>query len=132
MTVVDSSVWIDYFNGVSSPQADILYDLLGAEQIVVGDLILAEVLQGFRREADFKAAHAALAAFETATMLGPELAVQSAANYRLLRRRGVTVRRTIDVMIATWCVERGHPLLFSDRDFTPCVRHLGLQSFAVG
>jgi predicted nucleic acid-binding protein len=130
VTVVDSSVWIDFFNGIPTAETELLDGLLGREPLVVGDLVLAEVLQGFRREADFKAAHAALTALETVSMLGAEMAVRTAANYRRLRRRGVTVHKTIGVMIATWCIEFGHPLLFSDRDFDPCVTHLGLRPAA--
>jgi predicted nucleic acid-binding protein len=132
VTVVDTSVWIDFFNGVPSDEAGILDELLGREHIVVGDLILTEVLQGFRREADFNAARAALTAFDVVPMVSPELAVRSAANYRLLRRRGVRVRKTIDVMIATWCIESGHELLYSDRGVDPCVRYLGLRAVAAG
>lgn len=128
MTVVDTSVWIDFFNGTTSYEVEMLDRLLGRENIVVGDLILAEVLQGFRSERDFDAARAALLNFETAAMVGTEMASKSAANYRRLRRRGVTVRKTIDVMIATWCIERAHDLLYSDRDFDACVRHLGLRA----
>jgi predicted nucleic acid-binding protein len=127
VTVVDSGVWIDYFNGSESPSTAALDALLGRTSIIVGDLIFAEVLQGFRSDAEFEAARAALEAFQIAPMLGHDLAVRSAQNYRRLRRRGVTVRKTIDVMIATWCIELGHDLLYSDRDFDPCVEHLGLR-----
>jgi predicted nucleic acid-binding protein len=126
VTVVDTSVWIDFFNGAASDEVEALDQLLGHKNVIVGDLILAEVLQGFRSEADFDAARAALTNFETVSMVGAELATKSAANYRRLRRRGVTVRKTIDMMIATWCIEHGHDLLYSDRDFDACVRHLGL------
>jgi predicted nucleic acid-binding protein len=129
VTVVDTSVWVDYFNGVTSPEAQTLDGLLGTSgDIVVGDLILAEVLQGFRADSDFAAARAALGAFPVVSMVGTEMAVQSARNYRRLRRLGVTVRKTIDVIIATWCIESGHDLLYSDRDFDPCVEHLGLHA----
>jgi predicted nucleic acid-binding protein len=128
MIAVDSSVWIDYFNGAASVEAEILDGLLGSGNVVVGDLVLAEVLQGFRADADFKAAHAALTSFQTVDMLGAERAVRAASNYRELRRQGVTVRKTIDVLIATWCVDFDCPLLFSDRDFDACVTYLGLQT----
>jgi predicted nucleic acid-binding protein len=130
VTVVDSSVWIDFFKGVPSDETGVLDDLLGRRNIIVGDLILAEILQGFRRESDVKTAHAAMTAFETVPMVGVEMALRSAANYRRLRRRGVTIRKTIDVMIATWCIEYGHELLYSGRDFDACVRHLGLRAVA--
>jgi predicted nucleic acid-binding protein len=124
--VVDSSVWIDYFNGISSPEVVRLDKTIGTDLIVVGDLVLTEVLQGFRSDADFAAARSALEAFDVVQMLGYDLAVRTAENYRTLRARGVTVRKTIDMIIGTFCIERGLPLLFSDRDFQPLVDHLGL------
>jgi predicted nucleic acid-binding protein len=130
VTVVDTSVWIDYFNGTDTKHTVLLDRLLGREHIVVGDLILAELLQGFRTEADAKAAQSALAAFETVSMVGPELACRAAANYRRLRRRGVTVRKTMDALIATWCMAAGQRLLYADRDFDPFAVHLGLVPVA--
>jgi predicted nucleic acid-binding protein len=127
MVVVDSSVWIDYFNGRPTSQTDALDGLLGRRQVVVGDLILAEILQGFRRDRDFHQARRLLAAFPTASMVGPELAVHAAENYRRLRRLGVTMRKTIDVMIGTYCIARRLPLLHSDTDFELMTRHLGLR-----
>ena len=126
MIVVDSSVWIDYFNGRATRQTDALHDWLGKRTVVVGDVILAEVLQGFRSDQHFRRARRLMQAFPIVTMLGPTLAVRSAENYRALRRRGVTVRRTIDIMIGTYCIARRLPLLYSDTDFDPLVRHLGL------
>jgi hypothetical protein len=125
--VVDSSVWIDYFNGASSREAERLDRTIGSDLIVVGDLVLTEILQGFRTNADFAAARSALETFDIVPMLGHDLAIRTAENYRALRTRGVTVRKTIDMMIGTFCIERGLPLLFSDRDFQPLVDHLGLQ-----
>jgi predicted nucleic acid-binding protein len=125
--VVDSSVWIDYFNGVSSAEVERLDNTIGADLIVVGDLVLTEVLQGFRSDADFVAAQSALEAFDVIPMLGYDLAIRTAENYRTLRARGVTVRKTVDMIIGTFCIERGLPLLFSDREFQPLVDHLGLQ-----
>jgi predicted nucleic acid-binding protein len=125
--VVDSSVWIDYFNGVNNAMTDHLDQLLGAEPILVGDLILTEVLQGFRRDADHRAAREAMTVFPVESMVGPARAVRAADNYRLLRSRGVTVRKTIDVLIGTFCLEDSHQLLFNDHDFEPLVEHLGLQ-----
>ena|SRR2546422_7400529 len=127
MVVVDSSVWIDYFNGHPTDQAEALDALLGRRLVVVGDLILAEVLQGFRRDRDFRRARRVLAAFPTVSMVGPAMAVRAAENYRRLRRLGVTVRKTIDVLIGTYCIARRLPLLHSDSDFDPMVRHLGLE-----
>ena len=128
MILVDSSVWIDYFNGAISRETDLLDDLLGSEILLTGDIVLAEVLQGFRADADFRRARAALEALEFRPMLGREIALKSARNYRALRARGVTVRKTIDMFIATFCIENGHALLHADRDFRPIERHLGLKT----
>lgn len=127
MIVVDSTVWIDFFNGVPTEQVRRMRGLLGQQEILVGDLILCEVLQGFRSEPDAAAARRALAAFDFAPMVGRELAARAAQNYRELRRRGITVRKTIDLLIGTFCIERGHRLLHADRDFAPMSQHLGLQ-----
>ena len=126
MVIVDSSVWIDYFNGVRSRQTDLLDGLLGREFVLIGDLILAEVLQGFEQDGDFRRARALLGQLDCVEVGGCDLALSSARNYRLLRRRGITVRKTIDVMIATFCVERGHQLLHADRDFDLMREPLGL------
>lgn len=128
MILVDSSVWIDYFRGTPTPQADELDRLLGHEVLATGDLILAELLQGFASERDFNQARKLLTSLEVVDMVGAELAIQAARNFRTLRALGVTVRKTVDTLIATCCIERGHALLFSDRDFDPFVRHLGLVS----
>ncbi len=127
--VVDSSVWIDYFNGKHSPQTNALDHALGAQEIIIGDLILTEVLQGFRSDSDFHHARELLRVFPAVSMLGADMAMamKAAENYRALRKRGVTVRKTIDVMIATYCIEHALSLLYSDRDFDPMVKHLGLQ-----
>jgi predicted nucleic acid-binding protein len=126
MIVVDSSVWIDYFNGRPTAQADAL-DRLGQERLVIGDLIMAEVLQGFAAESDFRRAERIFAAFEFRRMLGREIAIAAARNHRALRARGVTPRNTIDTIIATFCIAGGHDLLHRDRDFDPFERHLGLR-----
>jgi predicted nucleic acid-binding protein len=126
--VVDSSVWIDYFNGVASPETDKLDSLLGVEPLAVGDVILAEVLQGFRSDADYKTAKSLMTALTIVEMLGERNAIQCAENYRTLRKRGVTTRKTIDVFIATYCIENQCWLLFQDKDFLPFVEHLGLQA----
>lgn len=127
MIVVDTSVWIDYFNGVASPHTDRLDQLLARERLLIGDIILTEVLQGFRRDTDFRQARALLDTLEFRPMLGKDMALQSARNYRKLRRTGVTVRKTINVMIATFCIENRHRLLHADRDFDPIEKHLGLK-----
>jgi predicted nucleic acid-binding protein len=125
--VVDSSVWIDYFNGVDSVASERLDALLGVEPLAVGDLILTEVLQGFRSEAHYKTAKDLMTSLTVLDMLGQKMAIQSAENYRSLRARGITVRRTVDVIIATYCIAHGLPLLFEDKDFVPFVRYLGLK-----
>ena len=128
MILVDSSVWINYFRGVASPQTDKLDALLGREIIAIGDLILAEVLQGFDAEQDFRQAAELLRAFPVLDLAGSDMAVRSAQNFRKLRSLGVTTRKTIDSIIATFCIERGLPLLHSDRDFEPFAAHLDLKS----
>lgn len=127
MIVVDSSVWIDHFNGTATRETEILDTLLGVEPIVIGGLILAEVLQGFRNDRDFRRARAALDTLIFEPMTGRDVALASARNFRVLRARGITVRKTIDMLIATFCMERGHLLLHSDRDFDPIAEHLGLE-----
>ena len=126
MVIADSSVWIDYFNGVESREADFLDDLLRRDFILIGDLILVEVLQGFDRDADFRRAQTLFGRLDCAEMAGYELALKNARNYRLLRQRGITVRKTIDVMIATFCIEHRHVLLHADRDFERMREPLGL------
>jgi len=127
MIIVDTSVWIDYFNGTLSKETDSLDTMLGNQEILLGDLILAELLQGFQEDRLFREAQNMLESFPLVPMLGMQLAIQSAINYRTLRKRGVTVRKTIDVMIGTYCIETHIPLLYADRDFDPMVRHLGLD-----
>jgi predicted nucleic acid-binding protein len=126
MLLVDSTVWIDYFNGIETPQTDFLHRTLDKVPILVGDLILAEVLQGFRQNSDFDQARRLLSRFRQAQMVNPALAVQSARNYRALRQKGITVRKTIDSLIATYCIENDHELLHNDHDFDAYEEHLGL------
>lgn len=132
MILVDSSVWIDYFRGTATPQTDRLDSLLGAELIAIGDLILTEVLQGFDSERDFSLAARLLTSLFIVDLAGRDIALQAAKNFRALRARGVTVRKTIDAIIATRCIESRLPLLYSDRDFDPFVEHLGLVSALPG
>lgn len=128
MILVDSSVWIDFFRGTASPQAERLDALLGKEPLLMGDLILAEVLQGFTSERDFNHAHRLLGALDLIEIGGRDVAVQAARNFRTLRGLGVTIRKTIDTLIATRCIEDGLSLLHCDRDFEPFTEHLGLES----
>jgi predicted nucleic acid-binding protein len=125
--LVDSSVWIDYFSECATAQSEILDRLLGTEQLLTGDLILVEVLQGFRAEADFRRALDLLGGLEFLPLAGREIAIRAARNYRTLRRKGITVRKTIDGLIATFCITNGHLLLHSDRDYDGFERYLGLQ-----
>jgi predicted nucleic acid-binding protein len=125
--VVDTSVWVDYFNGAPTPQAGLLDELLGERVLAVGDLILAELLQGFATELDASRALRLLEPLEFLEMAGRDVAIQSAANYRRLRRRGVTVRKTTDVVIGTYCLIHDHEVLHSDRDFDLLAEHLGLK-----
>lgn len=127
MMVVDSSVWIDYFNGKITKQTNLLDFFLGNELVVIGDLIMTEVLQGFQSDKDFKKARQLLGSLIFKEMLGKDLAIKSAENYRRLRKKGVTVRKTIDVIIATFCIFSDLPLLHSDRDFNPMEKHLNLK-----
>ncbi len=127
MTIlIDSSVWIDFFRGTPAPAALYLRDTLGRQPYVVGDLMLAEVLQGFRHQSDFDRARDALLRLPVVALVNRDLALLSAANYRRLRSRGVTIRSTIDCLIATYCITNEVVLLHSDRDFSAFERHLGL------
>ena len=127
MLMIDSTVWIDYFNGVAYPRTDYLDMHLTRTPILVGDLILAEVLQGFRLETEFEKARSALSKFRQVNMVDTSLALQSARNYRSLRSRGMTVRKTIDSLIAAYCIENQVFLLHNDSDFDGYERHLGLK-----
>jgi predicted nucleic acid-binding protein len=126
--VVDSSVWIDFFNGVNTAEVERLDGLLGVTPLAIGDLILVEVMQGFRSERDVATARQLFRSLALLPMLGGSNAWKAANNYRQLRRKGITVRKTIDGIIATACIEANLPLLFSDRDFQPYVEHLGLEA----
>ena len=128
MILVDSSVWIDYFRGTTTPQCERLDALLGNQGLVIGDLILTEVLQGFTADRDFTQAKRLLTALHMINLGGRDTAIQAAKNFRTLRTLGVTIRKTIDTIIATRCIEGNYALLFSDRDFEPFVEHLGLRS----
>ncbi len=132
MILVDSSVWIDYFRGTATPQSERLDALLGIEPIATGDLILTEVLQGFVSDRDFNQAKKLMTSLVVLDLAGQRMAIQAAKNFRTLRSLGVTVRKTIDTVIATCCIENGLPLLYSDRDFDPFVEHLGLRSALPG
>jgi len=126
--LVDSSVWIDHLNNVATGPVRRLRELIPSIPLLIGDLIMCEVLQGLRSEREARLVERGLRRFEAVSLLDPELAVQAAANYRLLRSRGHTIRKTIDIIIGTFCIARGHVLLHDDRDFEPMVQFLGLQT----
>ncbi len=128
MILVDTSVWIDYFNGKENKHTDTLDAHLEGDTVAMGDLIFLEILQGFRNDKDYKQAKATLQSLGQYEMFNSELALKCADNYRKLRKKGITIRRSTDVMIATFCIENKLPLLFSDRDFMPFVEHLKMKS----
>lgn len=125
---VDSSVWVNYFNGVQNVETNRIDSLLGVEPVALGDLNLAEILQGFRHDRDYKTAKEILTACIIFELGGADMAVKAADNFRFLRKKGISVRKTIDVFIATFCIENNLPLLHADRDFDPFHIHLGLQN----
>jgi len=127
LIVVDSSVWIDYFTGRNSQETETLDSLLGDELVAIGDLMLAEVLQGFRSDKDYRQARKLLLSLTVLNLLDTDIALKSAKNFRALRKNGITVRKTIDAIIATYCIENKLPLLHSDRDFQPFHEFLKLQ-----
>jgi predicted nucleic acid-binding protein len=128
--VADSSVWIDFLNGRNTPHVRKLRAVLGAEEIIVGDLMLCELLQGLDSEREAQDVEALLRRFDIVSMVDATIAVAAARNFRILRRRGVTVRKTIDLLIGTWCIENRRPLLHNDSDFHPMAQHLGLIEVA--
>ncbi|PDQ17978.1 VapC toxin family PIN domain ribonuclease [Mesorhizobium sanjuanii] len=127
MIVVDSSVWIAHLRNTDSVPVGKLRHLDDTQEILVGDLILLEVLQGARNEPHARLIERNLRQFAIVPMLNPATAVEAARNYRMLRQRGITIRKTIDMIIGTFCIQGGHALLHDDRDFDPMVHHLGLQ-----
>ncbi len=128
MILVDSSVWINYFNGLSTWQTDLLDNHLSTTTVIVGDLILTEVLQGFKSDKDYNTAKNLLGALQFRQIGGYDVAIRSAQNYRRLRKRGVPIRKTIDVLIGTFCIMEDLALLHDDRDFEPMVSYLTLRT----
>ena len=126
MWIVDSSVWIDFFNGKSTPQTDVLVHGFGWQEIGLGDINLCEVLQGFQAQSDFERAREALLRFSIFPIGGQEIAIKAAENYRSLRRHGITVRKTVDCLLATFVIENGHSPLHSDRDIDHFVEHFAM------
>ncbi len=126
MILVDTSVWIDYFNGVSSEETDKLDTALINGTVAIGDIILLEILQGIRNDKEYSKTKTMLATLDQYEMFGHSMVSKCADNYRILRKKGITIRKTADIIIASFCIENKLPLLFSDRDFVPFVEHLKL------
>ena len=127
MILVDSSVWINYFNGIPTWQTDLLDNYLSNIPVIIGDLILTEVLQGFKSNKDYETAKDFLSVLSFRQIGGYNVAIESARNYRVLRKSGVTVRKIIDIIIATFCIMEGLTLLHDDRDFDPMTTHFSLK-----
>jgi predicted nucleic acid-binding protein len=128
MILVDTSVWIDYFKGIETQETNLLDIALSNDDVAIGDLILLEILQGFRSDKDYETVKGHLQVLRHFSMLSPDIAINAAENYRLLRKRGITIRKTADVIIATFCIKNSIPLLFADKDFIPFTKYLKLQS----
>ncbi|MDR9418210.1 PIN domain nuclease [Gracilimonas sp.] len=129
MILVDTSVWIDYFNGVSTKQTDSLDQALSEETVLIGDIILTEILQGFDSDKEFRLAKQALSSLECAHLGGKSLAIKAASNFRFLRSKGITIRKTVDMLIGTWCIEHKMKLLHNDKDFDRIATHIPLQIY---
>ena len=127
MIVADTSVWIDYFNGIIAEHTDRLDSDLDLHRIIIGDLIIAELLQGFKTDKDYNSAKKLIENLEYRDFAGKEIAVKAADNYRYIRKNGITVRKTIDVIIATFCIENNYQLIHNDRDFDALEKYLGLN-----
>ena len=126
MILVDNSVWIDYFNGHQSPHTDALDAGIVDGIVAIGDLIFLEILQGIRDDRQYRLTRRGLLTLDQYEMFGKGMAEVCAANFRALRKQGISIRKTTDVIFATFCIENSMPLLFVDRDFIPFVEHLGL------
>ena len=128
MILVDTSVWIDYFNGQKTIKTNTLDSALVDGTVAIGDIIFLEILQGFKHDKDYNKARKTLSSLEQYELLGRNMVTKCANNYRFLRKKGITIRKTTDIIIATFCIANKIPLLYSDRDFTPFTRHLKLIS----
>jgi predicted nucleic acid-binding protein len=129
MVLVDTTVWIDYVHGVAAPHTEALDHALLENQVVTGDLIVAEFLQGFRIAREFNEAKSIIDRLICYELAGKSIAVQAAKNFHFLQTKGITVRKTIDMIIGTFCIEHDLPLLHNDRDFNPMETYLGLKIF---
>jgi len=130
MILVDSSVWINYFNGKTTWQTEMLDQMLQQIPVYTGDLILTEILQGFRKDHEYKKAKEVLSILPCKNLGGYDIAIQSAENYRRLRKKGITIRKTIDIIIGTFCIVENITLLHDDRDFDPMMEHLSLKTIS--
>ncbi len=129
MILVDTSVWIDYFNGLENKQTENLDRILSEQTVLVGDIILAEILQGFDSDKDFRLAKQALEPLDCVHLGGKSLAIKAASNFRFLRAKGVTIRKTVDMLIGSWCIEHEVELLHNDKDFNQIATQLPLQIY---
>mgnify|MGYP006275009845 CR=1 FL=1 len=130
MILVDTSVWIDYFNGVENKQTESLDRILSEQSVLLGDIILTEILQGFDSDKDFRLAKQALDPLDCVHLGGKSLAIKAASNFRFLRSNGVTIRKTVDMLIGSWCIEHEVELLHNDKDFDRIATQLPLQIYA--
>ena len=128
MILVDTSVWINYFNNVDCAECDLLDQALVEGTAAIGDIVLLEILQGFRNDKDYKNTKAQLSKLDQFELFGPHMVEKCASNYRQLRKKGIAIRSTTDVIIATYCIDNKLPLLFLDKDFLPFIKHLKLRS----
>jgi predicted nucleic acid-binding protein len=128
--LVDTSVWIDYFNGVENKQTESLDRILSEQSVLVGDIILTEILQGFDSDKEFRLAKQALEPLDCVHLGGKSLAIKAASNFRFLRSKGVTIRKTVDMLIGSWCIEHEVELLHNDKDFDQIATQLPLQIYA--
>nr|VFJ47491.1 MAG: hypothetical protein BECKDK2373C_GA0170839_101840 [Candidatus Kentron sp. DK]VFJ63480.1 MAG: hypothetical protein BECKDK2373B_GA0170837_112612 [Candidatus Kentron sp. DK] len=128
MILADTGVWVDFFNGKKTIQSDTLNQCLSDTIVVMGDLILAELLSGFHEEEDYRTAKSLLDDLERVELCNRELAIRTAKNIRILRKKGIVVGKTINSIIATYCIRHHIALLYSDPDFEPFVEHLNLRN----
>lgn len=129
MILVDTSVWINYFNGVKNKQTEILDHSLSDQTVLLGDIILTEILQGFDSDKEFHLAKDALDPIDCVHLGGKSLAIKAASNFRFLRSKGITVRKTVDILIGSWCIEHQVQLLHNDKDFDRIASQLPLQIY---
>ena len=130
MILVDTSVWIDYFNGIENKQTESLDRILSEQSVLLGDIILTEILQGFDSDKEFRLAKQALEPLDCVHLGGKSLAIKAASNFRFLRSKGVTIRKTVDMLIGSWCIEHEVKLLHNDKDFDQIATQLPLQIYA--